>query len=376
MIKNRFVFWFKKLKKKSSLGFKIIEKTWVVLTVLATLIGIPSGYISLKTSINSTVKASEFFNLSKKYFLEERDYDKTIEYGKKAYNIDCNIADLKYYYTLALYLRNKGDDLKQARNILFENSFYLNNREKAVYGILEYRREDYTKANEIFESITSFSDIDTHLLPMFIACLSKTTFKAEDYNVAVSKIQKYYLMLQKAFYANEGLGLIENNIKLFSNKISYMAHDVLDARDDVSCKEEAKVIIGNDLYLYAHENNDNIRCLAGLKIGSEGFAGLAFFGGSDMSSIYQYLQYLTDYMTYKAKSKEEMDEISPILKKIESDLSSISFDSTIYVHSNEELKFAVDIFIDNNNLNWKKFNINLKDNLSLRFFIGFSEDKG
>lgn len=149
---SKYYKWRQSLSTKHPIAL-IISDLIFLITIFATILSIKDSCINwYQRKYESDRSALEYYHIGEKYYYD-KNYTESLSNFEKVYNINKDLFDTKYYYTITMLKVNEFENSIFARKILYENSEYLNDNEKAVYAMLECNEGNYLNSLNVIEEI-------------------------------------------------------------------------------------------------------------------------------------------------------------------------------------------------------------------------------
>lgn len=192
----------------------IITDIIFILTIITTIFAIKDSYINWhQRRYETDTAALEYYRIGEKYYAD-KSYEESLVNFEKAYNINKNLFDVKYYYTMSLLRINEKDNSQLVRKILYENSEFLNDNEKAIFALLEVNSKNYSSCVDILDSISDPIELKNEIFNQYIITSTVANF-ALNFETGQNKVFNNKMLIDRKI---NSLGLLpDNNIKKFDD---------------------------------------------------------------------------------------------------------------------------------------------------------------
>lgn len=234
---NNFISNSKYYKWRNSLSmnhptFLIIGDLIFLITLIATILTIKDSYINWYQRMYESDKAAvEYYRIGEKYY-SDKNYEDALSNFKKVYNINRNLFDTKYYYTMSMLKVDQSENSMLAKKILYENSEYLNDNEKVVYAMLECNQEHYINCSKVLAEIKEPFNLQNDIFNQYIMISTIANFKLS-FNDGQNKVFNNKILIDRKI---NSLGLLsDTNIKKF---------------DDVTINLDTQALFKDEVYKF------------------------------------------------------------------------------------------------------------------------------
>ncbi len=349
---------------------KIVRIPWKVATTFFALVGVLSSFATLDSYINDDHKAEGLFLKAKDYYYD-KEYDRAIKFAKEAYDINPNIRDLKYYYTLSLIESNESDKFDLAKAVYMGNLLSSNASELAILGYIYYSDKEYKKAIEVFDKIEDPLQVNKEIYPIYITSLVDSTYKNFEYDEALNRINKYMIQISRKYNSEESAMTSEMEFLYNEQGVEIKAEDILGGNPGaLETIKYSNLILNHLAFNYAMQNEDSINLDNILANGARGFDVFNYQNIElNKDFLFQFNSYIASYGGFE---EQHLNNIKVIFDETINALERAK-DSTEYNYESElkKLYLLKNIFVDTNNLDWPKYDINFEGSQKMNVY--FSE---
>lgn len=357
--KNKFSMIF----SKKTLGISLKSAT-----VFFTLIGVLSSFATLESYINDDHKAESLFLKAKDYYYD-KEYDRAIKVAKEAYNINPDIRDLKYYYTLSLLKSDKNDKFALSKAVYMGNLLSSNASELAILGYIYYNDKEYGKAIEVFNKIEDPLQVNEEIYPIYINSLVDSTYKNFPYDEALNRVNKYMIQISRKYNSEESSMISEMEFLYNTRGVEIKAEDIVGRNPEaLETIKYSNLILNHLAFNYAMENQDLINLDNILANGARGF-DVFIYQNVELNKdfLFQFNSYIASYNGFE---EQHLNNIKVTFDKTINALERAK-GSTEYNYESELRKLYLlnNIFVDTNNLDWPKYNINFEGNQKINVHL-------
>lgn len=343
--------------------FKITMKAF---TIFFAIIGFLSSIATLDSYINDDRKAESLFLKAKDYY-NDKDYDKASKAAQKAFNINPNIDNLKYYYTLSLLKSNEPNRFEVAKDVYMGNVLNSNASELAILGYIYHNDGEYHKALETFNKIDDPLNVNKEIYPIYVKSWVDSTYKTLSYEEAKNRVNKYMIQINRK-YNSEKTSMSDGMKFLYVEKkgVEINFKDIFDF--DLEPINYSNLILNNIAFNYAMENQDSVNLDNIIANGAQGF-DVFNYQEIDLNKdfLFQFNSYITSYSgfseTHLSNIKFTFDKTIDALKRAQN--------SKEYQYKDElQLLYLLNnVFVSNNNLNWGKYDIQLLEDKKINILL-------
>lgn len=331
-----------------------------ILNIIAYIITIISIFQWTYDNVNSPDKIMEFQSKAIKYY-NDGNYEKSIQFSRKAYNANKNVPDVIYYYCSALLKSLNNENLELANEILFENEYILDIDELVLFSYTEMLLGDYKNAYKIINKIENPQNIDAKNIRKYILASTKSAFEIS-YEEGVERANLNYIILEKK-YSSFGSKDSKTATLIFpESDISRIIEEEFsnEWETDKYYVKYSSLLLSNIFYDYALMNNDIGKLSMILKLGAENFG---FFKNYDPNILTEYIGKLNHYMSsYDYYHEENMNAIKIAMNKIVAEYEyQQQCNPEYYLDIIERIKLVNNFFIEKHDLDWRKFNVSLSN---------------
>ncbi|WP_300748143.1 hypothetical protein [uncultured Brachyspira sp.] len=232
---------------------KIIKIIKIILLIAASVSAVMSIY-SFFESDNDSI-ALENYQKGIIYF-EDEDLEQAEKFFKKAYSINKDLLNIKYYYAVTEFFL---DNVDMSYNILKENRYSLNEDEIAFYARFESDRGNYDICREFINKIQKPEKLQNLALAQYVIVVLNLAF-IENYDELCNAVYMNTILLNRKI--NENQNLIEdckiNDIDIEQEIIDKkIEHIIQDAEDEIIMLKMYKLCMymyfSNYAILYNHD---------------------------------------------------------------------------------------------------------------------------
>ncbi|WP_070000520.1 hypothetical protein [Cellulosilyticum sp. I15G10I2] len=328
---------------ESSNKLLILKDIIFIVSFLSAIVTIGGAYISSREGDSA---ALEYYRIGEKYY-RDKYYVDALNQFEKAYKINKGLLDVKYYYVMSLIYSNEDNKILLARKILYQNSEYLTDNEKAAYSFLECKFKNYGKATEVLDKLDDPVLLKNEVFPLYIK--AKT----------ISSFNNSFKIGEQTIFQNRIL------IDCKKNSLGTMNEDTpIEKFSDVQIELPANYLFnewkyifkGIDLWMLTYyykeiyNNREAEKLLPILRLASESFTLLL----SNKNYIKEYLGCLYNYIENASGFNEiHLSELDNTLKNVIKELESGSTD--IYRKDLNKCKGIYNNLISQYNTEWKPY---------------------
>lgn len=135
-----------------------------------------------------------------KNFEGQKDFNKMLEFSKKAYLEDYSYPDVIYLYSYALAAMGKE---KQARELLIQHQHALGDKEKALLGCFEFNAKHFEQAFQLFKGLDLIR-LPESIERQSLTCYALSALQVLPYQDALTHVQNAIIFIEKkkAFYGS------------------------------------------------------------------------------------------------------------------------------------------------------------------------------
>ncbi|WP_430109660.1 tetratricopeptide repeat protein [Paenibacillus sp. B1-33] len=345
---------------------KYFKITMNAFTIFFAIIGFLSSIATLDSYINDDRKAESLFLKAKDYY-NDKDYDKASKAAQKAFNINPNIENLKYYYTLSLLKSNDPNRFEAAKDVYMGNVLNSNASELAILGYIYHNDGEYHKVLETFDKIDDPLHVNKEIYPIYVKSWVDSTYKTLSYEEAKNRVNKYMIQINRK-YNSEKTSMSDGMKFLYVEKKGVEIHfkDIFDF--DLEPINYSNLILNNIAFNYAMENQDSVNLDNIIANGAQGF-DVFNYQEIDLNKdfLFQFNSYITSYSgfteTHLSNIKFTFDKTIDALKRAQ---NSIEYQ---YKDELQLLYLLNNIFVSNNNLDWEKYDIQLLEDKKINILL-------
>lgn len=227
-----------KIKRKNFVIKKDINKKYkfnklnikekIYKNVFFTLIGYVSSIITIGTLFVQSDDSVAMDNYQKGIiYLEDNDYKQAEQCFQKAYDIDNNLLDIKFYYACAEYWL---EDYDKSYQILKENRNMLNENELTFYVMYEYSKKNYRKSSEYLNKIRQPENLDVLSFSHYIITSTELGF-LNSYSEGISTFYANMVLLEAKINETKQLPSID---RIFHVEVDDTKHKEIEAANEVA----------------------------------------------------------------------------------------------------------------------------------------------
>ncbi len=286
---------------------KIIKIIKIFLLIGGSISAVMSIY-SFIVSDNDSV-ALENYQKGIIYF-EDEDLEEAEKFFEKAYSINKDLLNIKYYYAVTEFFL---DNFDISYNILKENRYSLNEDEIAFYVRFESDRGNYDICREFINKIQKPEKLQNLALAQYVIVVLNLAF-IEDYNELCNAVYLNTILLNRKI--NENQNLIEdckiNDIDIDQKVIDKkVEHIIQDAEEEIIMLKMYKLCMYMYFSTYAIlYNHDELP----VYIFVEASESIDYLNYGEMSA--QFLDLLGYYTIYLDMSSKYPEEIKIAYKNV------------------------------------------------------------
>lgn len=233
IIMNKYISYKSYLKVKiGEQALSIIKKINVFFVIVGYISSVVTIYGFFAKSDNSI--AIDNYQKGIIYF-EDGYLEEAQQCFKKAYEINNNLLDIKFYYAYTEYLLKNYD---KSFKILEENRNTLNADEIAFYATYEYSKDNYKKSSEYLNKIRQPENLKVESFVLYIATSTELGFR-NNYSEGISTLYANITLLDAKINEAQQLPSVE--------KMFHVEADDTELREIEAAKEVARRIDENTL---------------------------------------------------------------------------------------------------------------------------------
>lgn len=192
-IKNKYLYFKSNIKEK--LGEQNLKRIKISLKVLNFIFAIIGFVASVITIVSLFVKSDDSIAIDNYQkgiiYLEDDDFAQAQQCFEKAYEIDNELLDIKFYYA---YTEYKLANYDKSYQILKENRNRLSENELAFYSMYEYSKGNYEKSREYLNKIRQPENLEVTSFLHYIVTSTELDFNY-NYNEGVNTLYANMVLL-------------------------------------------------------------------------------------------------------------------------------------------------------------------------------------
>ncbi|AFM00107.1 hypothetical protein Desde_1706 [Desulfitobacterium dehalogenans ATCC 51507] len=327
--------------------FLIVGDLIFLITLFATMLTIKDSYINWhQRQYESDQAALEYYRIGEKYY-SDKNYKDALSNFEKVYDINKSLFDTKYYYTMSMLGVNQSKNSILARKVLYENSEYLNDNEKALYAMLECNQGNYFNSSNILAEIKEPFSLRSDIFNQYIVTSSITNFNLS-FKEGQNKVFDNKLLIDRKI---NSLGLLSDiDIKKFDDVTVNLDIQTLFRDESYKLKESAM-----EMFIFylneCMEKEEYGRILPVMEMASSYFE--IFSTKENVAK--DYLNHFYDYMNmFSGYNQVHLKSIDIITKNVICKLENGNKD--IWTNDLIRCKQIYNKIIDDYNTDWTPYN--------------------
>lgn len=270
-------------------------------------------------------------------YLEDQYYEDAEKCFERAYKINSDLFNIKYYYAYTEFMLDKFD---KSHKILVENKDSLDENEMVVLAMYEYKSGNHEKSKLYMNKILEPENLDKFAFCEYIDFATKLGF-LDDYDKGLNVVCNNLMLLETRIFPHK-------EIKFYSiNGLKPEESQLLETMERIEKgidKDNSKYI-RTKLYMYLLFIYYSIQ-YENYEVPTRYFSDMAetldFANHSDITRQLLYVLYIyASELTFNPEMPEEMKEAYSIVSEKYYDLKLLEKENIIEIEENDKKMFEI-----------------------------------